>query len=284
MPPEKASFIFGSFWTDLASSLEKIGDIRLAARQHREPRRLLRNALEDDALDRRRFAPIVLVRLHHQFEAGLHADEFVRSEADRVLQETFVADLFDIVLRYDPAGGADERPVIRHEIRPRLLQDELHRVRIDDFDFFHLFTDQRRLGALEAELDVFRGERVAVVELDALAQLEFVGELVRAFGPRIPPGSAPSDCPASALPARRAARTGSRTGSAPPASPPPGPSTRARSSRRAPTSSRLPVWPARLPSPARPSAPPMPASASPPGRVYAIPSLFLLLPFGYRCG
>ena len=100
------------------------------------------------------------------------------------LQEAVVADLLDIVLRHDPAGGADQRSVIGHEIRPRLLQDELHRVRIDDLDLLHLFADQRRLRALEAEFHVLGGERVAVMELDALAQLEFVGELVRALGPR----------------------------------------------------------------------------------------------------
>ena len=101
-----------------------------------------------------------------------------------MLQEAFLADLLHVVFRHDPAGRAGHRAVIGHEVRPRLLQDELHRVRIDDFDLFHLFMDQRALRPLEAVFHVFGRERVAVVKLDALAQLELVGELVLALVPR----------------------------------------------------------------------------------------------------
>ena len=91
-----------------------------------------------------------------------------------MLLEAVGADLLEILLRGDPAGGAPQRAVDRHEIRPRLVQYEPHRMRIDDDDLLDLLLELHALGALEAELHVVGGERVAVMEFDALAQLEFV--------------------------------------------------------------------------------------------------------------
>ena len=42
---------------------------------------------------------------------GFMADELVGAEADRVLLEPVGADLLEVVLRHDPAGGARERAV-----------------------------------------------------------------------------------------------------------------------------------------------------------------------------
>ncbi|MBM3220773.1 MAG: hypothetical protein FJZ38_19220, partial [Candidatus Rokubacteria bacterium] len=59
-------------------------------------------------------------------------------------------------------------------------------MRIDDGDVADLLVQElRALRALEAELDVLRGERVAVVEADALAELELVDELIRRERPRL---------------------------------------------------------------------------------------------------
>ncbi len=164
-------------------ALEQIGNIRFAAFQHGKPCRAFRYAEVNKALHRRLFAPIILIGLQHQFDTRFHADEFVGSEADRVLLVTVCPDLLEIFLRRDPAGRAPQRAVSRHEIRPWFVEDKPHRMRIDDNDLLHLLLELRPLGTLEAELNVLRCERVTVVEFDALPQLELVGELVRALGP-----------------------------------------------------------------------------------------------------
>ena len=140
-----------------------------------------RDALVHDAFDRRHLAPVVLVRLHDHFDARLLADELVGAETDRVLLEAVGADLLEVVFRGDPAGGARQRAVERHEIRPRLMQHEPHLVRVDDHDLLHLLVQLRPFRALEAEHHVLGGERVAVVEFHALAQGEFVVALVLAL-------------------------------------------------------------------------------------------------------
>ena len=188
-------------------SFEQIGDIDFAAFQHRQARRSFRHAQKHEALNRRHLAPVFLVGLHHDLDARLHADEFVGAEADRVLLETVGSDLLEIFLRRDPARAARERAIERHEIRPRFVQNKAHRVRIDRDDLLHLLVQFGALRAPEAEDHVIGGERVAVMEFEALAQLEFVAELVRALASRTRRGSAPFAGPASASPARRAART-----------------------------------------------------------------------------
>ena len=57
--------------------------------------------------------------------------------------------------------------------------------------------------ALERELHVLGGERVAVVELHALAQREVVDAPVGRHRPRLGQARAPSGCPASPWPSRR---------------------------------------------------------------------------------
>jgi hypothetical protein len=59
-------------------------------------------------------------------------------------------------------------------------------VTVDDDDLARLLLeDLRALGPPEAELHVLGGERVAVVELQPLPELELVGALVRAHRPRL---------------------------------------------------------------------------------------------------
>ena len=73
-----------------------------------------------------------------------------------------------------------------HEIGPRLVQVEAHDARIDDLDLLDVFVQDLRGGAvvaLEAELDVLGGQRVAVVEFQVRAQLEFIDQAVLALAP-----------------------------------------------------------------------------------------------------
>jgi hypothetical protein len=120
---------------------------------------------------------------HYQLEPRLVADEFVRAETDRVFFEPVVANLLHIVLGDDPAGGADQRAVVGHEIGPRLIQHKLHAVRIDNPYFLYLLVQLCPLRAAEAELDVFGGKGIAVVEFHPLAQIEFIDALILAHGP-----------------------------------------------------------------------------------------------------
>ena len=68
------------------------------------------------------------------------------------------------------------------------------------------------LARSKLNFDVLGGERVAVVEFQAFAQVEFVDELVRALGPGFREARRHAAVPASASPARRAARTMTQNG------------------------------------------------------------------------
>src|SRR5207245_1475881 len=132
---------------------------------------------------RRHLAPVILVRLHYNLDARLYADKLVRAETDRMFSEAVRPDLREIFLGRDPARGARERAVKRHTIGPRFVQSETHRVRIDRDDLPHLLMQLYTLRAREAEDHVIGGERVAVMEFYAFAQLELITQLVRALGP-----------------------------------------------------------------------------------------------------
>src|SRR5262249_27482952 len=78
---------------------------------------------------------------------------------------------------HDNPGGGGGGPVERHEIGPRLLQVKAHDPGIDDLDLLDVLLQNTRAGALvplEAELDILRRHRVAVVKLEARAQTELV--------------------------------------------------------------------------------------------------------------
>ena len=166
--------------------VQQVGDIHLAPLQHRGSRDRVRDTLEDEPLHRRHLAPVALERLHDQLDPRRVADEPVGTETDRLLLEPVVADPLDVLLRHHPARAAHQRSVERHEVGPRLVQEKAHAVGIDDHHLTHLLVqDLGALGALKAELHVVGGERVTVVKLQPLAQLEFVDSLVRAHRPRL---------------------------------------------------------------------------------------------------
>jgi hypothetical protein len=103
-----------------------------------------------------------------------------------VLLETVVADLLDVLLGDDPARPGGHRAVERHEVGEGLVQQEAHPGRTDDLDVADaVFQNLADLRPLEAELHVVGGERIAVVELQAFAQLELVGLAVGARRPRL---------------------------------------------------------------------------------------------------
>ena len=165
-------------------SVEEVGQVHLAALEHGHPRGGLGHALVDQPLDRGHLAPVTLVGLHHQLDARRVADELVGPEAHRILLEAVGAHLLHVLLGDDPARAGRVGPVEGHEVGPRLVEVEAHPVGSGDLDVAHLLLqDLRALGAVEAEPHVLGGERVAVVELESLAQLELVDAPVRAHLP-----------------------------------------------------------------------------------------------------
>ena len=114
------------------------------------------------------------------------AHELVRPQADRLLLEAVVADLLDVPPGHHPARRRRRRAVEGHEVGEGLVEVEAHAVGIDDRDLAHLVLERPGpLVALEAELHVLGGERVPVVELQPLAQLELVRALIGADRPRL---------------------------------------------------------------------------------------------------
>src|ERR1700738_1468946 len=81
--PGCALQLFGEFATD------RIGDVDLAALEGREPRGLVRYRLEDQALDARRLAPILVEGFEDELDAGCKRHKLVRPGADRRFLEPF---------------------------------------------------------------------------------------------------------------------------------------------------------------------------------------------------
>ena len=163
-----------------------VRDVHLAALEHGQPRQVLRNDPPDQSLDRGRLAPVAVVRLQHQLHARVERRELVGTGADRSLLEALVADPLDVLLGDDPARPAGRRGVEGHEVRPGFLQPEPDPERIDDLDRGDFLLEQlgrRTLVALERELHVLGGERIAILEHDALAHDELVAEAVLGDGP-----------------------------------------------------------------------------------------------------
>src|SRR3989449_7794318 len=117
----------GSAFTVSASDADhQVGDVGLPGLEHREPRRPIGDALDDDALDRRLLAPVLLVGFEHELHAGGHAHESVGPEPDRVLLEGFLPDLLDVLFRYDPCRASGRGGIERQKIPARRLQHETH--------------------------------------------------------------------------------------------------------------------------------------------------------------
>ena len=188
---------------------QEIGDVHLAVLEGRRARRLLGQTPVDEPLDVGDLAPVTLERLHHQLDPGSEAHEPVRSGADRRLLEAVLTDLLDVGPGHDPGGTGGRRAIERHEVRPRLLQVEAHAAGIDDLDLAHALLEDlhpRALVPLEGELHVRGGDRLAVVELRALAQDELVGEPVLRLGERLRQARSVEARRAWASPARRGGR------------------------------------------------------------------------------
>src|SRR5262249_28568953 len=162
-----------------------VGDVDLPSLERGEARGRVRNRPEDDALDLGRFPPVWLDRLRDQLHAWRERDEAVWARPDRKLLEPFVADLLYVFLGHDPAGARRAR-VEREEVGPRLLEPEADACRIWDLDRRDPLLEGLARGAtvaLERELDVLGRHRVTVVEFDAPAQDELLGEAVGGDGP-----------------------------------------------------------------------------------------------------
>ena len=166
--------------------VEHVRDVDLAVLQHRGPRGGVRDRLEHQPLHRWHLAPVTFEGFHHQLHAGRVAHELVGPEPDGLFLEALVADLLDVLPGHDPARAGRQRSVERHEVGERLVEMEAHARGADHLDLPHpVLEDLADLGPLEAELHVVGGEGVAVVELQALAQLELVDTLIRAHRPRL---------------------------------------------------------------------------------------------------
>ncbi len=168
--------------------VEGEGEIRLAALEHRQPSGAVWHALERQALDVGHVPPVPGKCLEHDVDAGTLAHEPVGARADGLLLEAVSANLLEVLPRQDDAGGRGGRPVEGHEIRPGLLENEADRQRIDRLHLAHPSVELLgacALVALEAPLDVVGRQRVAVVELESLAELELVDEPVGTFRPRL---------------------------------------------------------------------------------------------------
>src|SRR3989449_3746098 len=167
---------------------QEVRHVHLAALERGRTRRLVGDTPEDQALDARRLAPVTVERLEDQFHPRGEADEPVGSGADRALLEAFLADTLDVLLGHDPAGARRRRPVERHEVGPRLLEEEPDPARVDDLHLLDLILEELRRPAavaLEGELHVLGGDGLAVVELGPLAQHELVAGAVGRHGPRL---------------------------------------------------------------------------------------------------
>ncbi len=167
---------------------QRVRHVGLATLEHGQPGDVLGNDLPHEALHRRRLAPVAVVGLEDHLDAGVHRSEAVRAGADGRLLESVVSDLLDVLLGHDPARAGRRRGVEGQKVRPRLLQPKAHAVGVDDVHAGDPVLQQLGRGAavaLERELHVLRGERVAVVEHHALSQHELVAEPIPGHRPRL---------------------------------------------------------------------------------------------------
>jgi hypothetical protein len=109
-------------------------------------------------------------------DARLERDEFVGPGADWRLPERLLADLLDVVLRNDPPSAGIGR-VKRQEVGPRRAQAEHDASGVGHLDrgdpVLHQLV-RRAAVALERELHILGGQRVAIVKFDPFAQHELV--------------------------------------------------------------------------------------------------------------
>ena len=162
-----------------------VDDVGLAALEHGHPGGRLGHRGHDQLLGVDRTV-VAVEGLHLDLHAGLVADELEGARPDGLLLEAVGADLLVVLLRHHPAGSGDVgRPEQDGEVEEGLLEDELDGPVVGDLDALGLLLEDVGLGApvvLVAELDVLRGDGVAVVELHPLAEGE--GRALRVRGHR----------------------------------------------------------------------------------------------------
>ena len=119
---------------------DRVDDVDLAALQRRQPRRLVVDRLEHQALDARGLAPVLVERLERQLHARRERDELVGAGADRRLLVSLVADLLHVLLGHDPAGSGGAG-VEREEVGPRRFELEADLVGVGRLDGGHPVLD-----------------------------------------------------------------------------------------------------------------------------------------------
>ena len=155
----------------------KLGDdVHLALQESGHARSRLGNGADDEPVEVRLAPPVVRIGIEGKAIVLDPGREAHGSRAHRLGVEGIVADRLEVLLRHDLAAVEGEAG--RQE-RVGLLGVDQKRVRVgrlDPVDGREHRRDQglgvRVVGALDAELGVGRGERIAVVELHALPQLE----------------------------------------------------------------------------------------------------------------
>src|SRR5205807_7978289 len=136
---------------------------------------VLGDALHNQRLHVGRFAPVFGEGFELHLDACLLANEAVGSGSNWGLLEAIRTYLLVVRLGYHPARATRRTPVQGQEVEERCFEVEADCARIRSLDSVSLVMQELGVRAtvlLERELHVFGCDRIAVVELDALAQLE----------------------------------------------------------------------------------------------------------------
>ena len=150
----------------------EIGDVRFASLQQRHACGVLGDALHNQRFDIGRLTPVLGEGLELHLDACLLAHEAVRSGSNWRLLETIRTDLLIVGLGYHPASATRSTPIQGQEVKERRFEVEADGAGICNLDSVCLVVQELGVRAavlLECELDIFRCDRIAVVELDALA-------------------------------------------------------------------------------------------------------------------
>src|SRR5215831_18317014 len=125
--------------------------------------------------------------LKRQLYARNVCHKLVRASTDGRLFEPILAHLLHVLLGYYPRSTRGTR-VEGHEVRPRLLQSEVHALRVWGLDSRHAVLKRlarRAPIAFKRKFHVISRDRFAVVELNPLTQNELVDQSVVGKGPRL---------------------------------------------------------------------------------------------------
>ena len=153
-------------------------DVHAARLELGHRRRHLGDRPEDDVLERRLAAPVLIERLESDVLVAFPLHELPRAGAHRRrAAERLLAYFLDVLFRHD----AEVHETLEQE-RKRLVGDQVDRIRVDDLHFLDranvavlgrlLLLLARLQDPIERELHVLGRHDRAVVEFDALAELE----------------------------------------------------------------------------------------------------------------